>query len=53
MRPHLEYCIQAWGSRHKSSAELLEWIHRRAMKKGRTEEILIYLFIIFDCQPIA
>ena len=24
VRPHLEYCIQAWGSQHKKYTELLE-----------------------------
>ena len=24
VRPHLEYCIQAWGLQHKKYAELLE-----------------------------
>ena len=32
MRPHLEYCIQLWGSQHKNDMELLERDQRRAMK---------------------
>ena len=32
MKPHLEYCIQLWGSQHKNDMELLERDQRRAMK---------------------
>ena len=27
MRPHLDYCVQAWGPQHKDVG-LLEWIQR-------------------------
>ncbi len=35
MRPHLEYCIQAWGSQYRKDVELLERIQRRATKMIR------------------
>jgi len=32
VRPHLQYCIQAWGRQYRKEAELLEWVQRRATK---------------------
>jgi len=40
VRPHLEYCIQAWGPQHKKHAEFLEWIQRRTAKIIRALEHL-------------
>jgi len=32
MRPHLKYCIQAWGSQHKKDTELLERVQKRPLR---------------------
>ena len=28
VRPHLEYCVKAWGLQHKKYVKLLEWVQR-------------------------
>ena len=38
VRPHLERCVQAWGSQNRRDVELLEWVRRMAMKVLRELE---------------
>ena len=42
MRPHVEYCAQAWGPQHKKDVKLLEQIQKRAAKMIKGLEHLCY-----------
>ena len=32
VKPHLNYCIQAWGPQYRNDVELLEWVQRRPLR---------------------
>jgi len=42
LRPHLEYCTQAWDFQHEKDVELLEKIQMRAAKMIRSLEHVSY-----------
>jgi len=42
VRPHLQYCIQAWGPQYRKDVELLERVQRSAAKMIRGRQQVSY-----------
>jgi len=42
VRPHLEYCVQAWGPQYRKNVELMDWVQRKVTKMSRGLEHLSY-----------
>ena len=43
LRPHLEYCVHAWGPQYRKDVELLERVQRRSTKMISGLEYLSYV----------
>ena len=54
VRPHLEYCVQAWGPQYRKDTELWEWVQRkvsgtiRGLKHLSYKDTLWELDLIYD-----
>ena len=42
MRPHVQYCVQAWGTQYRKDVKLLKRVQRRATRMIRGLEHLAY-----------
>jgi len=50
VRPHLEYCIQAWRPHHTKDIDKLERVHRRATKLIPELKYLCYERRLLECR---